>query len=462
MTKRDFYKLGLIEVFLVSLYFGLADSDWYWQIKLGESIVKHGKFNDFSQLVWGSDLGYYLDHEWLSNVVFYLVSLLPFGVLITKGLLVGACLLSVYYFTKSYDKDNSTQVVIGVLLVMFVCSLTVFKIKPYMFSFVFMIAELYFLRKKNKVGLTITGVLWLNMHGSYPLFLVIFVLYMLVMRCKKLIPCFLVNLVSTGFTPFGYKLVIFDLLHNNDKVMKVLIRDWRAVDCKEPYGVFVFITILVFIFILRYARERSSFGVLLSVAMLFLTMCSARHMLYFAVSFVYLLCVSDVECKLLTRKVLVGVTYIALIFGVSSVFGLVTMQDFSKSYEYQVVDNDTVSKIKTYSGESGFFANSVFNSLLGYDIKTFTCGIYPLVSDRVKDEIYLTYYASPQETEDIIEYYGLTSFLVDKHSQFEGYSRNSALYQYLSSSSSYRCVSDKENYAFFVSKTAKSRKTSKN
>ena len=115
--KNLYLKLGLLGVVLLSLYTGLADSDWYWQVSLGESIVKSVKFNDFSSIVWGDNLGYYLDHEWLSNVIFYLLSLFPYGMIVTKFILVSLCCLSVYLFIKINNKDNNA---IGIFFIIFV------------------------------------------------------------------------------------------------------------------------------------------------------------------------------------------------------------------------------------------------------------------------------------------------------------------------------------------------------
>ena len=75
------------------------------------------------------------------------------------------------------------------------------------------------------------------------------------------------------------------------------------------------------------------------------------------------------------------------------------------------------------------------------------------MSNRVKDEIYMTWYSTYSDIEQIIDYYKLTGFVVDKYSKFEGYTRSSVLYQYLSSNDDYVCLNDSDYYGFFVKKS---------
>ena len=123
---------------------------------------------------------------------------------------------------------------------------------------------------------------------------------------------------------------------------------------------------------------------------------------------------------------------------------------------FNFLDYSTVNNIKYVYKDvdyKGLFLNSGFNSVLGDDIKTFTCGIYPLVENEVKDEIYMTWYSSTKDIEKIIKHYDLTGFVVDKYSNYEGYTSESILYQYLSNNSDYICLNDTENYGFFVKKS---------
>lgn len=467
-----YFKFGLVGIVLLSLFTGLADSDWYWQVRLGESIVKYGKFNDFSSLVWGNNLGYYLDHEWLSNVIFYALSLLPYSIIATKALLVSLCCISVYLYIKSYNRHNNACVIVLTLILLSVGSISVFKVKPYMFSFILLLSELYFLRYINRktsvLGLVLVSVLWINLHGSYPLFICVFGLYIvcLVIRFIKkeitaksvifrAIKIFVLSILSSLINPFGFKLLFFNLMHNSDSTMKVLIEDWKAVDCKTSLGVLVFIVIILYILVLRYCSSFNLFSFTFAIAMLFMTLCSARHLLYFIVSLLFLVCTCDIKLRLPNKSVGI-LCYLTLVIGLSSSISLFSIKDYNKDYGFNYVEDFTISSIKMYyekDNYKGLFLNSCFNTVLGSGVKTFTNGIYPLVSDRVKDELYITYYASSSDIKTIIDYYGLTGFVVDRYSIYEGYSRNSVLYQYLSDSSDYICIDDTDYYGFFVSKS---------
>lgn len=458
-TKNFYFKLGLLGVVLLSLYTGLADSDWYWQVSLGESIVKSGKFNDFSKIIWGTSSGFYLDHEWLSNIIFYLLSLLPYGMIVTKFILVSLCCLSVYLFIKLSNKDNSVFIALCTLFILTICSLTVFKVKPYMFSFIFLLFELYFLdkldNKSSKIGLFIISVLWVNMHGSYILYLAVFGIYVLLN--KKGLKCLIVSVLGSLINPFSYKLLLFNFMHSNDKMMKVLIQDWKAVDCKTFLGVVIFLVIALYIFIVSISKNKSSFSLVVSLAMLFLTLSSARHMLYFVVSIIYLMISSSISEDFKVSNEFLKYCSVSILFlGVLCSTNLLTTKDYEQDYMFDFVDDSTVTNINKYYKDkdyNGLFISSCFNSVHQSNIKTFTCGIYPLVSDRVKDEIYMTWYSTYSDIEQIIDYYKLTGFVVDKYSCFEGYSRSSVLYQYLISNDDYICLNDSDYYGFFVKKS---------
>ena len=458
-TNNLYLILGLLGVVLLCLYTGLADSDWYWQVSLGESIVKSGKFNDFSSIVWGDNLGYYLDHEWLSNVIFYLLSLFPYGMIVTKFILVSLCCLSVYLFIKLNNKDNSVFVVLCTLFILTICCLTVFKVKPYMFSFIFLLFELYFLdrldNKSSTVGLFIISVLWVNMHGSYILYLTVFGLYVLLN--KRGLKCLIISALGSLINPFGYKLLLFNFTHSSDKMMKVLVQDWKAVDCKTFLGVVIFLVIAFYIFIISKLKNKSNFSLLLSLVMLFLTLSSARHILYFVVSIIYLLVSSSISEDFKISNEFLKYCSISILFlGILCSTNLLTTKDYKQDYMFNFVDDSTISNINKYYKDKdydGLFISSCFNSIHGDSIKTFTCGIYPLVSNRVKDEIYMTWYSTYSDIEQIIDYYKLTGFVVDKYSKFEGYTRSSVLYQYLSSNDDYVCLNDSDYYGFFVKKS---------
>lgn len=472
IKSSTLFKVGMLGVVLISLFTGLADSDWYWQVKLGESIVNNLKFNDFSSLVWGSDLSFYLDHEWLSNVIFYVLSLLPYGITVTKFILVSLCCLSTYLFVKSFNKHDDNVVIVFTLCILFLGSISVFKVKPYMFSFVLLLIEIYFLsrfsRKTSKLGIVIVSILWINLHGSYPLFICVFGLYIVcflvrqfrarVKNVKMIIDyilTFIVSVLASLLNPFGYKLLLFNILHNSDSTMKVLVEDWKAVDCKTELGVLVFIVIVVYILSIKISKSLSLEPFLLSLAMLFLTLGSARHMIYLVPVVVYLLCSCDYSLAL-NKGVVIICCYASCVVGLASSISLFNIDNYDKEYGFNYVSDDTLSSIKNYyesDNYNGLFLNSVFNSVLGDGVKTFTNGIYPLVSDRVKDELYMTYYASNEDIETIIGYYDLTGFVVDKYSTYEGYSQNSVLYQYLVKSSDYICIDDTAYYGFFIHKS---------
>ena len=303
--KND--KLRLLKyllVIIICLYtssFGLSDYDYYWQAKLGKYIVTEHNFNGAYDLVWGNlNVESYLDHEWLSNIIFYMFSLLgtcgifllKFSICLFLG--ISICLM-MDMFCKKIDGIN----LVSLLVVIFLVSCLVFKVKAYSISMAFVIFEIMLLykyknNKANKylIYAVLLLIIWNNFHsGSMPLFFVIAGVFWLVhLRNKESLICGIVCVLSTGINPYGYKLVLFDLAHNNNSVMKDLLLDWRPIDAKEEYGIMCFIVLAIILFnILVSKYEIDYFTIIISILFLYLILSSARHMIYIIPIFILLL-----------------------------------------------------------------------------------------------------------------------------------------------------------------------------
>ena len=72
LSRNKLVYILIFGISLLSMYAGLVDYDYYWQAELGRYMVQEGNFNASKDIIWGTlGVSEYLDHEWLTNILFY-------------------------------------------------------------------------------------------------------------------------------------------------------------------------------------------------------------------------------------------------------------------------------------------------------------------------------------------------------------------------------------------------------
>lgn len=192
----NWFYICIFAIFALSVYTGLADFDYYWQIDLGRQIVKNGEFDGIYNQIWGSlGVSAYYDHEWLTNILFYFASLI--GI---RGISVMKLLISLFLATcttlyiRSEKKELNIASTIELIMFFFILSTVFIKVKAYCISIGFLLLEVMFLKQykrslSNKyfIYMLILLLFWTNMHsGSMPLFFGVAGIYWLInLRSEK-------------------------------------------------------------------------------------------------------------------------------------------------------------------------------------------------------------------------------------------------------------------------------------
>lgn len=431
---------------MLSLYAGLADFDYYWQVDLGRQIVKNLDFNGICNQVWGSTgIATYYDHEWLTNILFYITSLV--GI---KGISLMKLLISLFLATcttlyiRSEKKELNIASTIELLVFYFLLSVVFLKVKAYCISVGFLLLEVMFLKqykrsKSNKyfIYMLILLLFWNNMHsGSIPLFFGVG------------------YLASTLINPYGYKLVVFNLLHNSDKTMKEYILDWKALDAKIAVGVLCAVLILMCITTLyKVNLKEHLFDVVMLFIVIFLGLESIRQLVYLVPFFTSLALDVNVTCKKFNKEQL---SYISLFFVGLAI--LVSISTFSsKNYEEDYAMDYTDNELKQLLVETnkddctGLYTEEIDVWSLG--LKSFRHGAFPLTRQRFLDSYLILYCGSDSQIKQVIDYYGLTKFVFPKNNTLiDYYNVNNTLYEYLASNNDYECLYDSDFYCYFVKK----------
>jgi hypothetical protein len=460
---KDNKYILLVGICLITIGFGLADCDYYWQAYSGKNIVQHLNFYSIKDLVWGTeDLDTYLDHEWLTNIIFYIFSLLGTkGIFFLKTTICLCVSLSIVKFVKHYNKDIQGIPYILMLIVLFLASMLVFKVKAYTISIIFVMYEIRLLEEYKKdnsnykvfiIKIIALTLLWNNMHsGSVPLLYVIAGLYWLAYCVKdlKFLGLGLISLVCLGINPYGYKLIYFDITHNFDKDMKYIVRDWKCIDFKDADGKLAVFIMLVFIIALFNQRSKpNKFYVLYTLLAIFLTLNSERHIIYLLPILLILLCniQSNYNIKL-------NYNYCNMfIIGLLLVITINTLQSKTYDVDYcmMYLDDEILDILETY-GDEGLFSNDQFQLPYGY--RVFYTGAYPLNKNRTDTSYYMINYADSISISNIISNYGMTKFLITRYNKDMGsYVFNNSLYSYLSQSDDYICLYSSDILCFYIDK----------
>src|SRR6185369_6245601 len=279
----------------------LSDGDFWWHLKTGEYIVRdlsipHVDFYSFT--VPGKP---WVAHEWLSEVIFYLVySRAGFNTLIFIF-----TVLTVLAFWIVFRRTRAHPFVKGFAVLLSVWSiLPTMGVRPRTFTLLF--AAIYlallhrFVREREKKAiwwLVPLMILWVNLHAGYLLGLVLIGVAMAGVvldarfageklawpRLKTLGLVFVACLVAVNLNPQGPRIFVFPFEFFLSPVQQDQIVDWLSPDFhqRELLPLLLLIMLTSAALALSPKRVRPS-ELLLYLATLYMTLKSNRHMAIFA------------------------------------------------------------------------------------------------------------------------------------------------------------------------------------
>ena len=447
----------------ISIGFGLSDYDYFWQCLLGKYYLNGEGFYASRFLSWGT-LGKepYLDHEWLSNIILYLFnSIGDYGALIMKLVLCTLVGITTVVYVKKFNASKYGYKFYVLILDICLVAGLLYKIKPYMFSIVFLMLEILMLyeyeEKKNLkesiIKSTVLVLLWNNMHsGSVPLYFAIAGLFWLThLRERKSIFLGIYNVALLGINPYGFKLILFDLAHNSEKIMKLYNKDWQPLDTKNVQSIVLSIVVLSIIYLCcTHKIKRDLFAIIGLIAILFMGFGSLRHLMYilpFIIIILHNMEIERVENVFTTRVI----TLIIISFFLLNITSVLVKGNFKQNYLAVHIDDELGALLKeTVTEPEGFFVDADMNEIMYYGLTPFYSGAYPESPSRCNDAYFMNNFASSQHISEIIDYYGFNKFLVTKYSIYEGYLVTGTLYDYLYNNDKYVILYDNDFCAYFV------------
>lgn len=259
--------------------------DTFWQVKTGEVILKQGipHHDIFSYTAEGEK---WVVHEWLSDVIFYLIHRIdPNLLVIFKALVISLTFLVLSILTI----EKIALLPILVLLLSATASRVFFDVRPQIFSYLFFALLLFLLYRKLLSFIPPLFLLWCNLHSGFILGLFVLFLWTGEAIWKKegdrfkWIFIFFLSFSLTFLNPNSWHLYqhAMDLL--GWKEVQDVIVEWFSPNFHRldilPFEVLTFALFFSFLF----ARSIRVIDLVLGVLLLHFALQAVRHIPLFSI-----------------------------------------------------------------------------------------------------------------------------------------------------------------------------------
>jgi hypothetical protein len=235
-------KILSVAIFIIIILLSLQpikNYDIWWHLKTGEIIYQSWDIPDkdiFSYTKAGEP---WTNHEWLSQVIFYITYKLFgfYGPIILKTFVLMLSFFIIYkrnqLFLNGYFNVFSIAVIVMISHVSWLS-------RPLIFIFLFIpltiyLLDLYILRdKKTLWSMPLIMIIWVNLHGSFILGLLLLFLYTLnalVHDRKKgiyLSKILVVSIAATLINPNTYEILLYPLQYATESVHAKYILEWQS------------------------------------------------------------------------------------------------------------------------------------------------------------------------------------------------------------------------------------------
>lgn len=335
---------------------GISGNDFWWHIKVGEWVVENGTVPTTDIFSWygvANEIPW-TAHEWLSDVILYLVhaGLGEVGIYILSLLAAFLMLGLLWHKARRYVEKNI--LIGGLFFVLLAVTTSIFFYgRPHLFSFFLLYWELKVLyafmenpASKGIYTIPLLTCIWSNIHGgsaslAYVICAVFLVVSVLNIKIGKIVPTrlesraivklIIITICSIGailLNPVGLEVLIYPYKSFGDQLQMTLISEWRSPDAKEIGDLILFLCPIVLLLIGFFSEEMKIRLIDLAVmgVFVFLFLRSVRFIMLWYIAAVFCAFPYVPECKIKpmnnkTEGALIAVclTVFALLIGMSGV-----------------------------------------------------------------------------------------------------------------------------------------------
>lgn len=480
-----FIVVSVILILLWCFSDGILGNDFWWHVKVGEWICENGRvptsdifswYGIEKQLPWTA-------HEWLADVIYYLI-LHYIGEAGIFFFCLGAALLLAFLIFRQVKGQLKENVLIGSIYFIFLAVVLslFFYGRPHVFSFFLLFFELKILYEfmqnpdtKKIYILPLIACLWSNLHGgssnlTYLLCFVFLVISMLQFEWGRLyskrlpknaiIRLGIVNIAIVGavmINPIGFQVLTFPYSSIGDDLMMSAISEWQAPDAKSIAQLLIYFMPIILMTIGLVVKEVKVklIDVLVMGMFLYLFLRSARFIMlwYIAAAFYAFPYLPECKLKELEKKSEKVLLHIALlIFCIPIGMGIYDITRITdNSYIEKVMSDEAIEAVRSNPTERMFNDYNLGEALIYNDIPVFfdaradmylqknifADGISLITLNQKNPEAETTYV----DADALIDKYEFDSILIMK---------NRPLYSYLSSKDGMvECIYEDDDLVYY-------------
>ncbi len=277
-----FVLLGVVTIYWLSSVLFL-DPDFGLHIRMGQLILTKGipATDPFSYTMPSYPV---VDHEWLSDVLlvklYSVVGYAGLGVIFT--VIATAALLLQWQIVRAHRRFAFIPFLLAIVTLYSFFGIRPQVISWFFFSLILVVTADLEKFRNWRMLLPFMFLLWANLHGGFPIGLVIFLLAYLYWIFKGKfsifgsILLFLASVGSTFITPYGMGTWREVWMTMSDGIVRWTIAEWHPsfFNVSFPFWTFVVLSVLL---IVRYRRKFTFLDVSLFFILLFLALSSLRH-----------------------------------------------------------------------------------------------------------------------------------------------------------------------------------------
>lgn len=252
----------------VSLFSIRSCNDVWWHLKSGQVILEARSLPETDVFTLEGEQYEWVNHEWLAQVVFYLVYLAgneSFRFLtVFKTFLLAIALLLLFYYLYKETEGHLFIPLFACIWALWLSKHTIY-IRPPMFTYIFFVIFFYYMRKLimqglskyEKIFLVACMVLWTNLHGGAVLGIILLGaagldrLFSLIINrdsWKKYIPHIQLGVLlclAILLNPWGYKTLLLPFKVLLDPVLPEAIFELQPPELEHLLSVRIYIPLLL-------------------------------------------------------------------------------------------------------------------------------------------------------------------------------------------------------------------------
>ncbi len=302
LAFRDIRFLPIALLITLGTFLGTTDLDLWWHLRTGQLIVSGHQIVSSDPFSWTTSGRTWFLHEWLSEAIIYWVqSNLGFGVAVAISAMSVVATLAIAY-RLALRVCSRESMVAGVLLLSAAMLLQFATVRPQVFTWLFFaifVRQLYLNYQGERVSLwplPLLMVVWSNMHLAYLFGLMTVWIWVVSIFLRDpragfgpvRAPLILAVLCSLApaISPIGPRalLVPVDYLGQHSVAFSNIV-EWRSPDFHSIWFVPLLASLATLLTTGLPTGRKHLFGLLLSLAVLVLTLISRRNIPLFAVVF---------------------------------------------------------------------------------------------------------------------------------------------------------------------------------